>query len=92
MVFWVALWLPTLLYVWLTAQFGDVDYRPYFAEIEPIFWKYEGRPHWGKVHTLDAKRLSALYPRHWQDFHEVREALDPQGRLLNAHLKQIFLS
>ena len=73
-------------------QFGDVDYRPYFAEIEPIFWKYEGRPHWGKVHTLDARRLSALYPRHWQDFQEVRAALDPQGRLLNAHLKQIFLS
>ncbi len=73
-------------------QYGDVDYRPYFAEIEPIFWKYEGRPHWGKVHTLDAKRLSALYPRHWQDFHEVRAALDPQGRLLNAHLKRIFLS
>ena len=71
---------------------GDVDYRPYFAEIEPIFWKYEGRPHWGKVHTLDARRLSALYPRHWQDFQEVRAALDPQGRLLNAHLKQIFLS
>ena len=73
-------------------QFGDVDYRPYFAEIEPIFWKYEGRPHWGKVHTLDARRLSALYPRHWQDFQEVRAALDPQGRLLNAHLKQLFLS
>ncbi len=24
-VFWIALWLPTLLYVWLTAQYGDVD-------------------------------------------------------------------
>jgi FAD-linked oxidoreductase len=73
-------------------QYGDVDYRPYFAEIEPIFWKYEGRPHWGKVHTLDARRLAALYPRHWQDFHEVRKSLDPQGRLLNAHLKHIFLT
>ena len=44
------------------------------------------------MHTLDARRLSALYPRHWQDFHEVREAMDPQGRLLNAHLEHIFLS
>jgi len=25
MVFWVALWLPTLLYVWITSRFGDVD-------------------------------------------------------------------
>jgi FAD/FMN-containing dehydrogenase len=71
-------------------QFGDVDFKPYFAEIEPIFWKYEGRPHWGKIHTLDAKRLAALYPRHWKDFQEVRRALDPQGRLLNAHLKTLF--
>jgi FAD-linked oxidoreductase len=71
-------------------QFGDIDYKPYFAEIEPIFWKYQGRPHWGKIHTLDAQRLSALYPRHWQDFHEVRRTLDPQGRMMNAHLKHIF--
>ena len=39
-------------------QFGDMDYKAVFAEIEPIFWKYGGRPHWGKIHTLDAKRLA----------------------------------
>ena len=73
-------------------QYGDVDYKAVFAEIEPIFWKYEGRPHWGKIHTLDAKRLSTLYSRHWQDFHEVRRSLDPTGKMLNKHLKDIFLS
>jgi len=71
-------------------QFGDVDYKRYFAEIEPIFWKHAGRPHWGKLHTLDAARLSALYPKHWQDFQEIRRTLDPQGRMLNAHLKTMF--
>jgi FAD-linked oxidoreductase len=71
-------------------QFGDLDYRPYFAAIEPIFWKYEGRPHWGKLHTLDAKRLEVLYPRHWQDFQEVRKQLDPEGKMLNSHLKTLF--
>jgi len=25
LVFWATLWLPTLLYVWLTSRFGDVD-------------------------------------------------------------------
>lgn len=25
LVFWVALWVPTLLYVWLTSRYGDVD-------------------------------------------------------------------
>ncbi|MBV1776429.1 FAD-binding protein [Burkholderiaceae bacterium DAT-1] len=71
-------------------QFGDIDFRPYFAAIEPIFWKYEGRPHWGKIHTLTHQQLAALYPRHWQDFQAVRQSLDPHGRMLNAHLKTLF--
>jgi FAD-linked oxidoreductase len=70
-------------------QYADEDHRPYFSEIEPIFWKYEGRPHWGKLHSLDAERLRACYPR-WQDFQEVRRALDPTGRLLNAHLHTVL--
>jgi len=71
-------------------QFGDLDYKAPFAVIEAIFWKYGGRPHWGKIHTLDAKRLAPLYPKHWQDFKEVRKTLDPQGKLMNVHLTQIF--
>jgi FAD-linked oxidoreductase len=70
-------------------QFADEDYEPYFAQIEPIFWKYEGRPHWGKLHTLDAPRLGALHPR-LRDFNEVREGLDPAGRLLNPHLREVL--
>ena len=70
-------------------QYADQDHGAYFAEIEPIFWKHEGRPHWGKLHTLDGARLAALYPR-WRDFQEVRRALDPRGRLLNAHLRTIL--
>lgn len=65
------------------------DFWPYFELIEPIFWKYEGRPHWGKVHSLDAKALRKLYPR-FDDFRAVREELDPQGRLLNGHLRKVF--
>lgn len=68
-------------------EYADKDHRPYFDQIEPIFWKYEGRPHWGKLHTLDARRLARLYPRHWADFGEVRRELDPRGRMLNAHLR-----
>jgi len=70
-------------------QFWDEDWRPYFAAIEPIFWRYEGRPHWGKLHSLDAARLAPLYPR-WADFQRVRRALDPRGRLVNAHLARIL--
>ena len=70
-------------------QFQDEDWRPYFAAIEPIFWKFEGRPHWGKLHSLDAARLAPLYP-HWTDFQKVRRSLDPRGRLVNTHLARIF--
>ena len=66
------------------------DFRPYFDLIEPIFWKYEGRPHWGKIHSLGAQKLKALYPR-FTDFQEVREMLDPDGRMLNPHLSHLFV-
>ena len=66
-------------------QFADQDFRPYFEAVEPVFWKYEGRPHWGKLHGLDAARLAALFPR-FGEFLAVRRALDPHGRLVNAHL------
>jgi len=70
-------------------NFHDRDYQKYFAAIEPIFWKYQGRPHPGKIHTLQAKQLAALYPR-WDDFLRIRRELDPKGRLLNDHLQQVF--
>jgi FAD-linked oxidoreductase len=66
-----------------------LDYRPYFDAVEPIFWKYGGRPHWGKIHTLTYRQLAKLYPK-FNDFLELREALDPTGRMLNPHLRALF--
>jgi len=65
------------------------DPRPCFADVEPLLRERGGRPHWGKMHTLAAAELAELYP-HWHDFQRVRRELDPQGRMLNAHLKQVF--
>jgi FAD-linked oxidoreductase len=65
------------------------DYRAYFDTIEPIFWKHGGRPHWGKVNSLGAAELTALYPR-FEAFRELRAELDPHGRLLNPHLRKVF--
>ncbi|MNQ49964.1 L-gulono-1,4-lactone dehydrogenase [compost metagenome] len=70
-------------------QHYQMDHHNFFAAIEPIFWKYEGRPHWGKLHTLNARNLQALYPR-WQEFRQVRQQLDPGGKFLNAHLSSIL--
>ncbi|MEQ8858894.1 MAG: D-arabinono-1,4-lactone oxidase [Pseudomonadales bacterium] len=66
------------------------DYRPYFDLIEPIFWKYGGRPHWGKVHSLTAAELDKLYPK-FRDFVALRQQLDPDGRMLNGHLRKLFI-
>lgn len=70
-------------------QYYELDYHAYFSAVEPIFWKYEGRPHWGKLHSLNARRLQALYPK-WDEFLAVREELDPQGKFLNGHLRSVF--
>ncbi len=70
-------------------QAATHDYRPYFDLVEPIFWKYGGRPHWGKVHSLGHDQLVELYPR-FRDFLEIRAELDPGGRLLNDHLRRLF--
>jgi FAD/FMN-containing dehydrogenase len=70
-------------------QAATHDFRPYFDRIEPIFWKYGGRPHWGKVHSIGHDQLLKLYPR-FRDFLEIRAELDPAGRMLNGHLRRLF--
>lgn len=70
-------------------QHQSMDYRDFFAAIEPIFWKYQGRPHWGKLHSLGARQLATLYPR-WREFTELRRDMDPHGRFVNAHLAGLF--
>lgn len=70
-------------------RMAGYDYKPYFDVIEPIFWKYGGRPHWGKVHSLGYHELSNLYP-HLDDFIEVQTELDPSGKMLNQHIAKIL--
>jgi FAD/FMN-containing dehydrogenase len=65
------------------------DFTFLYSLIEPIFRRYEGRPHWGKLHTLRGRQLAALYPR-WDDFLAVRQELDPEGRMLNPYLRGLF--
>ena len=70
-------------------RFFEEDFKAMFAAVEPIFRKYGGRPHWGKLNTLGAEDFSALYPK-WKDFLAVREHYDPSGKFLNAYLKKAF--
>lgn len=70
-------------------QYHKQPYAKLFAGVEQIFQKYGGRPHWGKLHTLAADDLKALYPK-WNDFCDVRHKLDPGGKMLNSFLRKIF--
>lgn len=65
------------------------EYDFLFSLIQPILRRHGGRPHWGKLHSLKAADLAALYPD-WGNFLEVRRRLDPEGRLLNPYLKALF--
>ncbi|MCE3013093.1 MAG: FAD-binding oxidoreductase, partial [Proteobacteria bacterium] len=67
------------------------DHRFYFEGVQEIFKHYQGRPHWGKWHSLKNKDFTRLYPR-FEDFKKLRESLDPQGVLLNSYLKEILAS
>jgi len=70
-------------------RYHSEDYKPMFKAVEAIFKKHGGRPHWGKINTMTGPELAAHY-KHWGDFKEVRQTLDPQGKFLNPYLKSIF--
>ncbi|MCG7519226.1 D-arabinono-1,4-lactone oxidase [Ruegeria sp. Ofav3-42] len=65
------------------------DHQRYFEAIEPLFVEAGGRPHWGKMHNLTYKDLSALYPD-FDRFCELREQLDPTGKFLTPALARLF--
>lgn len=65
------------------------DHREYFSAVEDIFRDYDGRPHWGKLHTRSAADLRDLYP-HFDDFLAVRDEFDPNRVFANPYLRQIF--
>lgn len=71
-------------------QYYKQDYQEFFKLVEPIFWKYQGRPHWGKLHSLSAKQLRDLYPR-FDDFVRARHQTDPEGRFLNDYARKLFI-
>lgn len=70
-------------------QYVGMPYRRYFDLFESIMADVGGRPHWGKLHSLDATKLATLYPR-FDDFQAVRAAVDPAGRFANAYTARVI--
>lgn len=70
----------------VSKPFGrHISYEALFGDLEAVFCRFGGRPHWGKIHTLNAEQLRALYPQ-WHRFAEVRNMLDPNRIFVNSYL------
>ena len=65
------------------------DPTEYFEAVEQIMLSYGGRPHWGKMHTLDAAALRERYPR-FDDFVALRDRLDPGRMFQNPYLERVL--
>ena len=65
------------------------DPTEYFEAVEQIMLGFGGRPHWGKMHTLDAADLRDRYPR-FDDFVALRDRLDPDRMFRNRYLERVL--
>ncbi|MBO0732251.1 MAG: FAD-binding protein [Acidimicrobiaceae bacterium] len=65
------------------------DYRRYFSLVASVLDRYAGRPHWGKLHDLDAETLRGRYPR-FDEFLAVRDRVDPTGVWSNGYLDRVL--
>ena len=87
--------------VWLSTAHGrdsvylafhvnaQTDHASYFLAVERLLREYDGRPHWGKLHTRTAADLEPAYPR-WAEFQRVRDRVDPDRLFGNAHLARVL--
>lgn len=65
------------------------EHERYFRLVSRVLEPYGYRPHWGKLHDLDAELLRTRYPR-FDEFVNLRQALDPTGLWSNAYLDRVL--
>jgi len=70
-------------------MYRGMAYTAYFAKVEEICRRHSGRPHWGKMHTMQAEQFRAVYPK-WEAFMALRAQLDPEGMFLNPYLAEMI--
>jgi FAD-linked oxidoreductase len=61
----------------------------YLRAMEEIMRAHDGRPHWGKLHTLTAADLEPAYPR-FGEFVALRDRLDPDRLFANDYLRRVL--
>lgn len=68
---------------------AHTDHRAYFDGVERVMRSYQGRPHWGKLHSRTATDLAPAYAR-WTDFAAVRDRVDPDRVFANAYTRRVL--
>lgn len=51
---------------------------------------FPARPHFGKIHNLDASKMKRLYGKRYERFREIKEEMDPEGRFSNDYINRLF--
>jgi FAD/FMN-containing dehydrogenase len=70
-------------------QAAERPHEPFFRAAQEILLAHGGRPHWGKVHWLDAPQLAARYPE-WRRFQALRNQFDPDRVFSNDYLRELL--
>ena len=70
-------------------RFHRDPFEDCFRRIVEILLELGGRPHWGKLHTLETAGLSERYPR-FEDFRALRARLDPEAVFGSAYTDALF--
>ena len=68
---------------------AQTDHTDYFSGVERLMRAYDGRPHWGKLHSRTAADLAPAYPR-FDDFVALRDRVDPDRLFTNDYLDRVL--
>ena len=70
-------------------QYHRMPHERWFSICEDVLGATGGRPHWGKMHRLDAAALRERYPR-YGDFVALRDEVDPTRLFTNPYLERVL--
>lgn len=69
--------------------YQNKDHKPYFTALEDVFKAYDGRPHWGKINTLNTSDIEERYPL-FSEFLKHRQAQDPDGIFVSPYIEKLL--
>ena len=66
-----------------------MPYERYFKELEELFTSYDGRPHWGKMHTRTATYYRKTL-KEFDTFMQIREKNDPNQIFVSPYIRKLL--